>query len=178
MRLQLGRDRFIAGQAECSFCKHLDSVGLDTLIRDIVDRCRVWESNAEDMGSWGIGYSPERPRAAYQVVNENTDVKQEVASEDSDVLGLLMRHLLPTLAVSPPSDRDLLIQHLLGTVHHVQPVVQELSSLMDIKILESASSRIGGRGACRATGGSSGADGSVFFVWRVRPCDFVVSCSG
>ena len=55
-----------------------------------------------------------------------------------DVLGLLMRHLLPTPAVSPPrvtpmpSDRDLLIQRLLGIVHPVHPVVQERSSLMDI----------------------------------------------
>ena len=57
------------------------------------------------------------------------------------MLGLLMRHLLPTPAVSPPrvtpipSDRDLLVQRLLGTVHPVQPVVQEHSSLMDIEIL-------------------------------------------
>ena len=36
------------------------------------------------------------------MMNENTDSKQEFASEDSDVLGLLMRHLLPTPVVSPP----------------------------------------------------------------------------
>ena len=47
-RLQLVRDRFIARQAECSLRRHLDSVGPDTPIRDIVDRCRVWESHAED----------------------------------------------------------------------------------------------------------------------------------
>ena len=53
----------------------------------------------------------------------------------------IRRHLLPTPAVSPPkatpipSDRDLLIQRLLGTVHPVQPVVQERSRLTDIEIL-------------------------------------------
>ena len=47
-RLQLVRDRFIAGQMECSLCRHLDSVEPGTPIRDIVDRCRVWESHAED----------------------------------------------------------------------------------------------------------------------------------
>ena len=55
VRLQLVRDRFIAGQAECSLRRHLDSVGPDTPIRDIVDRCRVWESHAEDTDKWGVG---------------------------------------------------------------------------------------------------------------------------
>ena len=69
------------------------------------------------------------------------DSKPMVASEDSDVLERIRRHLLPTPAVSPlkstpiPSDRELLIQPLLGTVHPVQPVVQERSSLTNIDIL-------------------------------------------
>ena len=41
LRLQLVRDRFIAGQAECSLHRHLDSVGPDTPIQDIVDSCRM-----------------------------------------------------------------------------------------------------------------------------------------
>ena len=139
--LQLVRDRFITGQAECSLRRHLNSVGPDTPIRDIVDSCRVWESHAEDTDSWGGCHEPEHPRAVYQVVDVNTDSKPKVASEDSDVLGRIRRHLLPTPAVSPPnvtpypSDRELLIQRLLGTVHHVQPVVQERSNLTDIEIL-------------------------------------------
>ena len=126
------------GEAECSLRRHLDSVGLDTPIRDIVDSCRVWESHADDTDSWGGCHEPERPRAVYHVVD---DSKPQVASEDSDVLGWIMRHLLPTPAVSPPkvtpipSDRELLIQCLLGTVHPVQPVVQEHSSLTDIEFL-------------------------------------------
>ena len=59
------------------------------------------------------------------MVDEDMDSKPDVASEDSDVLGLLMRHLLPT-------DRELLIQRLMGTVHPVQPVLQERSNLTDI----------------------------------------------
>ena len=56
------------------------------------------------------------------MVDGSTDSKPEVASEDSDVLGLLMQHLLPTPAVSPPqatpipSDRELLIQRLMEIV--------------------------------------------------------------
>ena len=69
------------------------------------------------------------------------DSRPKVASEYLDVLERIRRHLLPTPAVSSPkatpipSDRELLIQRLLGTVHPVQPVVQERSSLTDIEIL-------------------------------------------
>ena len=57
------------------------------------------------------------------------------------MLGLLMRQLLPTPAVSPPratpipSDCELLIHRLMGTEHPVRPVLQECSSLTDIEIL-------------------------------------------
>ena len=47
VRLQLVRDRFIDGQEKCALRRHLDSVGPDTPIADIVDRCRVWESHEE-----------------------------------------------------------------------------------------------------------------------------------
>ena len=136
--LQLVRDRFINGQAECSLRRHLDSVGPDTSIRDIVVSCCVWESHADNTDSWESCHEPERPRVVYHVVD---DSKPKVASQDSDVLGRIMRHFLPTPAVSPPkaililSDRELLIQRLLGTVHPVQPVVQGHSSLTDIEIL-------------------------------------------
>ena len=37
MRLQLVRDKFIEGQVECSLHRHLDSVGPDIPMEDIVD---------------------------------------------------------------------------------------------------------------------------------------------
>ena len=98
--LQLVRDRFIAGQMECSFRRHLDSVGPGTPIRDIVDRCCVWESHAEDTHSWKACPNPERPRPVYRIDDVKTESEPEVSSEDQDMLGLLMRHLLPTPAVS------------------------------------------------------------------------------
>ena len=45
VRLQLVRDRFILGQENRTLRRHLDSVGPDTPISDIVDRCRVWEGH-------------------------------------------------------------------------------------------------------------------------------------
>ena len=140
-RLQLIRDRFIAGQREWSLRRHLDSVGQGTPIRDIVDSCRVWESHADDTDSWGACPRLERPRPVYRVDYIQPESKPEVSVEDQDMLDLLMRQLLPTPAVSPPratpipSDRDLLIQRLMGPEHSVRPVSQERSNLTDIAIL-------------------------------------------
>ena len=44
-RLRLIRDRFIAGHESCDLRRYLDCVPPDTPLRDIVDRCRVWESH-------------------------------------------------------------------------------------------------------------------------------------
>ena len=46
-RLSLIRDRFIADHSNCDLRRHLDSVSPETPIRDVVDRCRVWESHAD-----------------------------------------------------------------------------------------------------------------------------------
>ena len=45
--LRLIRDRLIAGHSSCELQRHLDSVPPETPIRDVVDRCRVWESHAD-----------------------------------------------------------------------------------------------------------------------------------
>ena len=37
----------IAGHSNCDLCRHLDSVSPETPIRDVVDRCRIWESHAD-----------------------------------------------------------------------------------------------------------------------------------
>ena len=48
-----------------------------------------------------------------------------------------MRHLLPTPpeATPIPSERDQLIQRLMGNTHPVQPLQQECSSFTDMEIL-------------------------------------------
>ena len=46
-RLRLICDRFIAGHGGCDLRRYLDCVPPDTPLRDIVDRCRVWESHAD-----------------------------------------------------------------------------------------------------------------------------------
>ena len=62
IQLQLVRDRFIEGQAECALRRPLDSLGSDTPMADIVDRCRVWESHIEVATSILIvGYDRKMP---------------------------------------------------------------------------------------------------------------------
>ena len=104
-----------------------------TPIRDIVDRCHVWESHADDTDSWGACPIPDRPRPVYRIDDVRMESGPDVSSEDQDMLGLLMRHLLPTTPI--PSDREQLIQHLMGTEHPVRPVLREHSSIMDMEIL-------------------------------------------
>ena len=72
VRLQLVQDRLIDGQA-CSLRRHLDSVGPDTPIEDIVDRCRVWVSHAEDTSKWEVGRKSDRPLAVCQVASVDTN---------------------------------------------------------------------------------------------------------
>ena len=140
-RLQLVCDRFIAGQMECSLRRHLDSVEPGTPIRDIVDRCRVWESHAEDTDCWGARPIPNRPLPANRIDDVGTESGPVSYLEDQDMLGSLMRHLLPTPAVSPPrvtpipSERKQLIQRLMGKEHPMRPLLPERSSFMDMEIL-------------------------------------------
>ena len=116
-------------------------MGPDIPMEDIVDRCRVWESHVEDMNKLEVGRKSDRPRAVCQVASVDAISRPNDASADKDVLGELMSHLLPTLAIAPPratpiqSDYELLVQCLLGTVQPVQPMVQEPSSVTDMEVL-------------------------------------------
>ena len=46
-RTRMVRNRFISEQQSCRQRRHLDSLPPDTSIREIVDRCRVWESHSK-----------------------------------------------------------------------------------------------------------------------------------
>ena len=62
-------------------------------------------------------------------------------STEPETLDEVIRRLLPTPTVLPlkaapiPSDRELLIQRLLGPIRPPQPVTQERSKLTDIEIM-------------------------------------------
>ena len=78
-RLRLIRDRFIACHSNCDLRRHLDSAPPETPIRDVVDRCRVWESHADPTVCRMSKPAPDPTYLAYAVgdtdsVNEITRV--------------------------------------------------------------------------------------------------------
>ena len=72
-RLRLIRDRFIAGHTNCDLRRHLDSVSLETPIRDVVDRCRVWESHSDPAVSRISKPNPDPTYPAYAVGDADSD---------------------------------------------------------------------------------------------------------
>ena len=68
------------------------------------------------------------------------DSQSPAVSTGSETLEEIMRWLLPMPTVPPPkaapipSDRELLIQRLLGAIRPPQPVIQERSQLTDMEI--------------------------------------------
>ena len=124
IQLQMVRDLFIDGQAECALRRHLDSLGPDTPMADIVDCSRVWESHNELASGRQMGTDRQSPRAVCQVT---VDGQSSVESPDTESLEDIIRKLLPTPARPPleaapiPSDKDLLIQRLMGAIRPSQP---------------------------------------------------------
>ena len=90
VRLQLVHDRFITGQEHRALHRYLDSVGPDTPISDIVDRCRVWESHEERNSRHMARHKPtgeKRPvRKKYTMTHNiyNTPVPHNTDSDESD----------------------------------------------------------------------------------------------
>ena len=66
-RLRLIRDRFMVGHSSCELRRHLDSVPPETPIRDVMDRCRIWESHADPAVRRVSKPSPDQIYPAYEV---------------------------------------------------------------------------------------------------------------
>ena len=97
-RLRLVRDRFITSHSTCDLRRHLDSVSPETPIRDVVDRCRVWESHADPAVRRMSKPTPDPIYPAYAV--SDTDSANEVTrvaavtglkSDQNQLTGLLRR---------------------------------------------------------------------------------------
>ena len=134
-RLRLIRDRFIAGHGSCELRRYLDCVTPDTPLRDIVDRCRVWESHADSEVRRVSKPMPEPAYPAY-VVNEleyETEPVRVVTvnnpNSSVDQMEELLKRLLavltpavPTLAKAPEtSPMDKLVQLLLSETGKRKP---------------------------------------------------------
>ena len=134
-RLRLIRDRFIAGHGSCALRRHLDCLPPDTPLRDIVDRCRVWESHAE-LAERNV----EQPIGTYPAYTvKPLDMKQDVVRaviEDIPVTSVdhsnvmlkkLVEMLTPGANVprkaTEPSALDKLVRLLRGHMLDKSPVV-------------------------------------------------------
>ena len=135
---QMVRDRFIDGQAERVLRRHLDSLGPDTPIPDIVDCCRIWERHCE------VEIQPQTgaDRRPVRVIGQVTEVERTPAvSPEMETVVDMIKKLLPTPAPPPlqavpiRSDRDLLIQQLMEAICPPTPVAQERSQAGDLETL-------------------------------------------
>ena len=112
-RLRLIRDRFIAGHENCDLRRYLDCVPPDTPLRDIVDRCRIWESH----GTTEIRrVSKPIPDPVYPTyVVEQPDYESEPVcmvsvnkqnsqmDQTDDLLRKLLEALTPVKPIKPPA---------------------------------------------------------------------------
>ena len=146
-RRRLIRDRFIAGHNSCELCRYLDCVPPDTPLRDIVDRCRVWESHAEPEVRRVSKPMPEPAYPAY-VVNESEYETEPVRvvtvnkpNSLVDQMEELLKRLLagltpavPTPAKAPEtSPMDKLVQLLLLETQKRKPAPQVPENQQDWK---------------------------------------------
>ena len=107
-RLRIIWDRFIASPNSYELRRHLDSVAPETPIRDIFDRCLVWESHV-DSDNRRVGRPvPERALPIYTVSDVDGGGVGRVAMvlptspTVPDQLENLLRRLLPTPALPTP----------------------------------------------------------------------------
>ena len=134
-RLRLIRDQFIAGHESCDLRRYLDCVPPDTPLRDIVDRCRVWESHADPEVRRISNPLPDTVYPTYVV--EQPDYETEPVcvvtvnkpNSPVDQSDELLKKLLAVLTpkVPPParapdeSPRDKLVQLLLSEAVKREP---------------------------------------------------------
>ena len=81
VRLQLVRDKFIAGQKQRALRRHLDCAGPDTPISSFVDKCRVWESHEERNSRPRADCEPGNSRGFFQVREQVSDDHSERTAE-------------------------------------------------------------------------------------------------
>ena len=147
-RLQLIRDRFIAGHSSCELWRHLDSVPPETPIRDVVDRCRIWESHADPAVRRVSKPSPDPIYPAY-VVGDSDNISETTwvvavtrPTSGPDQLEDLLQWLLMAIDTPAPIPEvppvEKLLQHLVAETQSCPlPVVSPPESMGLEKMLRS-----------------------------------------
>ena len=93
------QDQFIDGQVECAIRRHLDSLGPDTPVADIVDCCRMCENHRD------VEIEPRMSddrRPAHAVCQVSVDERIPPALPETETLEDIIWRLLPTPELPPP----------------------------------------------------------------------------
>ena len=136
IQLQMVRDRFIDGQADRSLRRHLDSLGPNTQMIEMVDSCRIWERHCE----------PEiRPRMGtdrgpvHMTGQKSEDRPIPAIPSEMESVEEMIRRLLPTPAPPPLqaapkyADRDILVRQLMEKIFPQMLVAQERPPTNDLE---------------------------------------------
>ena len=124
-QLRLIRDGFIAGHNSCDLRRHLDSAAPETPIRNMVDRCRVWESHADPE----IMRNPTTETLYPTFTESNYDITKEAVdadpkSDQNKLMDVIRRTLANTEIPTPePEIQDILEQ--LQQIERVERVSTE-----------------------------------------------------
>ena len=122
VRLQLIRDRFIAGHSSCELRRYLDNVPPETPMQNVVDRCRVWESHADTEIRRVSKPGPEAIYPAY-VVGDSDKVVEEI------------RVAAVTKPKSPPDQVEDLLRRLLAGMASPAPVPPPVPEVPMVEML-------------------------------------------
>ena len=145
--LRIIRDRFVAGHDSCELRRHLDSVPPETPIRDIVDRCRVWESHADSDVRRISKSGPDRAFPTYVVSESERGTDDQMVAtvttsqSTPDQLEFLLWRLLagPAVPAPPPKPEpptlEQLLQRLLVGVQAQKPAPAVTTGSSDIETL-------------------------------------------
>ena len=136
IQLQMVRDCFIDGQADRALRRHLDSLGPNTPMIEMVDSCRIWERHCEPEIQPRIRADRRPVHMICQVTEDRPTpaISSEMESVEDMIRRLLPMPAPPPLQAAPKhSDRDILIQQLMETNCSPMLVAQERPPTNDLE---------------------------------------------
>ena len=113
------RYHFIDGQVDCSLCRHLDSLGANNPMIEMVDSCRIWERHCETEIRPRIGTDRGPVHVTGQVSEDGPmpAIPPEMESVEDTIRRVLPTPAPPPLQAAPKNtDRDILIRQLMDAI--------------------------------------------------------------
>ena len=136
IQLQMVRDRFIDGQADRSLHRHLDSLGPNTPMIEMIDSCRIWERHCapEIRPRMGTDRGPVHRTGQVSEDRPMPAIPSEMESVEEMIRRLLPTPAPPPLQAAPKyTDRDILVRQLMETNCPPMLVAQERPPTNDLE---------------------------------------------